>query len=224
MRAATSTIDSLRTEVSTLNTKVAENDKEITQLKAENVQYSKEAADCRAAKEAAAAASESMKKEMETKEAAIDELILKAQASKQKLVDAGAEVNFEDGLVYISMPEKFKFKNGSSNLSAKGKEGLKAIAEVLNEYPDAKAIIVGNTDANGIKGADNWSLSTERANAVVRILTDKHKIDPARLTAAGRGKYHPLGDNKTKAGREQNRRFEVILEPDMSKLWDILEN
>jgi chemotaxis protein MotB len=224
MRAATAKIDSLNTAVSALNTKVAENDKEITQLKTENVQYSKEAADCRAAKEAVAANLENIQKNLAEKETSIKEIMDKAQASKQKLVDAGADVNIEDGLVYISMPEKFKFKNGSSGLSAKGKEGLQAIADVLNEYPDSKAIIVGNTDSKSIKGAaDNWSLSTERANAVVRILVDKHKIDPTRLTAAGRGKFHPLGDNATKAGREQNRRIEVILEPDLSKLWDILE-
>lgn len=224
MRAATARIDSLSTAVNDLSTKAAENEKQITQLKTENVQYSKEAADCRAAKEAVAANMETMQKNLAEKETSIKEIMDKAQASKQKLVDAGAEVNFDDGLVYISMPEKFKFKNGSSNLSSKGKEGLKAISEVLAEYPDTKVYIVGNTDSRGIKGGyDNWSLSTERANVVVRTLIDKYKVDPTRITAAGRGKFHPVGDNATKAGREQNRRIEVILEPDMSKLWDILE-
>jgi len=224
MRAATARIASLDSQVTTLSAKAAEHEKEISQLKTENVQYSKDAADCKAAKEAVAANMETMKKDLAEKEAAIDEIITKAQASKQKLVDAGAEVNFDDGLVYISMPEKFKFKNGSTSVSKKGKDGLEAIAEVLGEYPDAKAIIVGNTDSKKFKGnADNWSLSTERANSVVRILTTKYKIDPKRLTAAGRGSNNPIGDNATKAGRDQNRRIEVILQPDMTKLWDIIE-
>ena len=224
MRAATAKIDSLTVENNALNSQVADNDKQIAQLKTENAQFSKEAQECKDAKEAIAANMEAMKKENAEKEAAIDELLVQAQASKQKLVEAGAEVEFEDGLVHISMPEKFKFKNGSYGLSSKGKEGLKAIADVLNEYPDAKAIIVGNADTSSIKGDyDNWSLSTERANAVIRILTTKHKIDPARLTSAGWGKYHPIASNKTKAGRAENRRFEVILQPSLARLWEILE-
>lgn len=223
MRAATAKIASLDSQVTSLSARATEHEKEISQLKTENVQYSKDAADCRTSKAAEDAQMESMKKTIDEKEASIQEILTKAQASKQKLVDAGAEVNFDDGVVNISMPEKFKFKNGSSSMSKKGKDGLAAIAEVMNEYPDSKAVIVGNADSKKIKGADNWSLSTERANAVVRLLTTKYKIDPKRLTAAGRGDYNPIGDNATKAGREQNRRIEVILQPDMTKLWDIIE-
>jgi chemotaxis protein MotB len=129
-----------------------------------------------------------------------------------------------DGMVYVSMPDKFLFPSGSSTVGVKGKEGLAVIAEVMQEYPNTEAIIVGNTDTTHVKGkADNWSLSTERANAVVRILKDTYHIDPARLTAAGRGKFKPVASNATPEGREMNRRIEIILIPDLSGLWEMLD-
>jgi chemotaxis protein MotB len=56
-------------------------------------------------------------------------------------------------------------------LSDDGKKALGNLASVLNEMPKLKVIVVGNTDTMHVKGvADNWSLSTERANGVVRTL------------------------------------------------------
>ena len=72
-----------------------------------------------------------------------------------------------------------------------------------------------------VKGvADNWSLSTERANGVVRTLVKDYNIDPARLTAAGKGKFNPIGDNSTEEGRAKNRRTEIVLNPDWERLWE----
>ena len=95
----------------------------------------------------------------------------------------------------------------------------------MRDNPGVTCIIVGNTDTTHVKGiADNWSLSTERANAVVRILYETYNINPARLTSAGRGKYNPVADNSTEEGREKNRRIEIILNPDLSRLWELSEN
>ena len=180
--------------------------------------------DCKLAKDAAVANLAKLEKELELEANAIDSVAQKAEAAINKLVDAGAEVIMGDGVVNVSMPDKFLFKTGSSTVGAKGKEGLAVIAEILQEYPNTEAIIVGNTDTSHVKGkADNWSLSTERANAVVRILKDTYKIDPARLTAAGRGKFKPVASNDTPEGREMNRRIEIILIPDLSGLWEMLD-
>jgi chemotaxis protein MotB len=76
-------------------------------------------------------------------------------------------------------------------------------------------------DRSAKKGSDNWSLSTERANGVVRILKDDYEVDPSRLTAAGKGKYAPLTDNSTAEGRAKKPRIEIILNPDYSKIWEM---
>jgi chemotaxis protein MotB len=224
LASANSQIADLNKQLETANVKLTEKDKLIGQLKEENIVYSKEAQDCRIAKENATRKLEKLEADLEKESAAIDSVAKRAEEAIQKLVDAGADVTMGDGMVYVSMPDKFIFKSGSSIIGKRGLEGLKVIAEILQEYPNTEAIVVGNTDSAHVKGkADNWSLSTERANSVVRILRDMYKIDPARLTAAGKGKYNPVALNDTPEGRELNRRIDIILIPDLSGLWEILE-
>jgi chemotaxis protein MotB len=224
LTAANNQINDLNSQLTTANTSIAERDKQISQLKEVSSKNYQDAQDCKLAKDAAVAELNKMEKELEAEANAIDSISKRAEAAINKLVDAGAEVTMGDGVVNVSMPDKFLFKTGSSTVGSKGKEGLAVIAEILQEYPKTEAIIVGNTDTTHVKGkADNWSLSTERANAVVRILKDTYKIDPARLTAAGRGKFKPVASNNTAEGREMNRRIEIILIPDLTGLWEMLD-
>ena len=224
LTAANNQINDLNSQLTTANATIADRDKQISQLKEVSSKNYQEAQDCKQAKDAAVAELKKIEKELEAEANAIDSVSKRAEAAIEKLVDAGAEVTMGDGVVNVSMPDKFLFKTGSSTVGVKGKEGLAVIAEILQEYPNTEAIVVGNTDTTHVKGkADNWSLSTERANAVVRILKDTYKIDPARLTAAGRGKFKPVASNATAEGREMNRRIEIILIPDLSGLWEMLD-
>ena len=138
--------------------------------------------------------------------------------------DKGVEVFFKNGLVYVEMEDQLLYKTGSSKLDKKGKEALADLAVVLNEYPNLKVIVLGNTDDVKFKnGMDNWTLSTERANGVVRILRDEGKMNPERLTAAGKGMYNPVAENTTAEGRAKNRRTDIILNPDLDRLWESIE-
>jgi chemotaxis protein MotB len=133
--------------------------------------------------------------------------------------DKGVDVYYKDWFVYVDMSDKLLYKSGSAVLGAEGKKAIGALANALNGYPNLKVIVLGNTDDKPIKqGGDKWSLSTERANGVVRILADD-QVNPARLTAGGKGKYPPIADNSTEEGRAKNRRTEIILNPDLDKLW-----
>jgi chemotaxis protein MotB len=62
-----------------------------------------------------------------------------------------------------------------------------------------------------------------RATSVLKIMLDGSKINPSRLTAAGRGEFLPLNPDKTKEARAQNRRTEIILTPKLDELFEILE-
>lgn len=224
LKAANSQIEQLNSQVSTLNTKVADDEKAISQLKAENIQYGKEAEVCRKAKEAVAQKLDNLEKNLAEKGTSMKQIQEKAEAAISKFEDAGATVTYKNGLVHINFTDKFFFKTGSSTIGAKGREALNTVAEVMRDNPGVTAIIVGNTDTVSIKGiADNWSLSTERANAVVRVLHDTYNINPARLTSAGKSKYSPVASNDTPEGREKNRRIEIILNPDLARLWDLME-
>jgi chemotaxis protein MotB len=136
----------------------------------------------------------------------------------------GVEVYFKDGFLYVSLADRLLYKSGSASPGKEGKAALQNLALVLNDYPGLKVIVVGHTDDVPNRGEDNWSLSTERANGVVRILSEKYKVDASRLTAAGKGKYNPVADNKTNEGRARNRRTNIILNPDIERIWNTQAN
>ncbi len=161
-------------------------------------------------------------------EGALQEEYATMRKVEQQLADAlidfkdkGVEVYSKDGLVYVSMEDKLLYKSGSSALGTEGKDALGKVASALNDYPKLKVIVLGHTDdVQFKKGSDNWSLSTERANGVVRLLRDSYNVDPTRLTAAGKSKYAPVADNSTAEGKAKNRRTEIILNPNLERLWE----
>ncbi len=75
--------------------------------------------------------------------------------------------------------------------------------------------VEGHTDdmlATTRKFRDNWDLSSSRAAAVVTYLERAHRMPGERLTAAGHGSTRPIASNETSAGREANRRVEMVIE------------
>jgi len=132
----------------------------------------------------------------------------------------------KDGNVYVSLAEKLLFKSGSDVVDPKGREALKSLALVIANTKDISVMIEGHTDNVPIKTKlfkDNWDLSTARATSIVRILTIENSFDSNRITASGRGQFHPIKDNETAEGRAGNRRTEVILSPDLKEIYKLLE-
>ena len=167
----------------------------------------------------------------------LEQLIANKEAAMQQLKDAvsNALANFEgngltverkNGKVYVSMENKLLFGSGSWSVGNQGKKAVAQLANVLKNNPDIEVLIEGHTDnvpyqKNGAI-QDNWDLSTKRATAIVRILTNKG-VSPKRVTAAGRGEFFPVSSNATKEGRAKNRRIEIILAPNLDKINALLE-
>jgi chemotaxis protein MotB len=188
------------------------------QMKAQ--QFAKYQQDCQASQQRL----KDVQAALDEQYAALQDLKAKISAALADFADKGVDVYYKNGLVYVDMQEGLLYKSGSSKLGDKGKSALSSLSNVLNNYPNLKVIVLGNTDSVKFKGGfDNWSLSTERANGVVRILRDEYKVDPMRLTSSGRGKYNPVADNSTPEGRAKNRRTEIILNPDLEKLWESVQ-
>jgi len=80
----------------------------------------------------------------------------------------------------------------------------------MKEYPKANFSVQGHTDSQG-RAANNKKLSERRAKAVLDYLATKASISSSRLTSAGFGEDYPIANNKTRAGRAQNRRVEIKL-------------
>lgn len=198
---------------------------DIKQLKTENIQYSKEAEDCRKAKAAMAQRMENLDKALAEEGTSMEKIRENVTKDFQELENQGATVTFQNGTVHVNFTDKFFFLPGTpstANIAIKGREALNTIAKVMRDFPHVTCLVVGNTDTIPVKGkADNWTLSTERANAVVRILHETYNINPARLTAAGKSKFNPVASNDTPEGRARNRRVEIIFVPDMEMLWQL---
>lgn len=86
---------------------------------------------------------------------------------------------------------------------------LKELGGLLNEHKDVKIKIIGHTDSDGSDAA-NLELSKKRSEAVKTALAKEYGIDESRLQTDGKGESVPVGDNKTKEGKAQNRRVEFI--------------
>ncbi len=157
-----------------------------------------------------------------------------AQDLKNKVSEAllgfennGLTVALRDGKVYVSLDEKLLFRSGSWDMDANGRNALKKLSGVLEKNPDIQVTIEGHTDnvpynpgSGQVK--DNWDLSVKRSTTVVRTLLDGSRIDAKRLTASGRGEFLPVEPNSTSESRTKNRRTEIILTPDLSELYKLI--
>jgi chemotaxis protein MotB len=140
----------------------------------------------------------------------------------------GLTVEQRNGKVYVSLENRLLFASGSWIVNSQGKQAINDLADVLKKQSDISILIEGHTDADAYrsKGAieDNWDLSVKRSTAIVKLLMNTKGIDPTKITAAGRSKYIPVATNKTKAGKAKNRRIEVIIEPDLNEIRDMLNS
>ncbi|MDP4223747.1 MAG: OmpA family protein [Bacteroidota bacterium] len=140
----------------------------------------------------------------------------------------GLTVTNRDGKVYVSLEEKLLFKTASWDIDANGRNALRKLAGVLERNPGIQVMIEGHTDnvpynPGNSQLKDNWDLSVKRATTVVRVLLEGSKIKPERLTAAGRSEYIPLEPNTTPESRQKNRRTEIILTPDLTELYRLID-
>lgn len=105
---------------------------------------------------------------------------------------------------------RLEFETGTSALGPGPFATLERLAELLKAEPDLRIALVGHTDAVGSLDA-NTALSRRRAEAVRDRLVQRYDVAPGRVEAQGAGYLAPRASNLTEAGREQNRRVEVVV-------------
>ena len=102
------------------------------------------------------------------------------------------------------------FQTGSSDLGDLDFASLSELASYLVENPSKRVTLVGHTDAVGSL-ENNIALSRRRAGSVRQTLIDQYGVDADQVAADGVGFLSPVASNQTDAGREANRRVEVVL-------------
>ncbi|MBP2832760.1 OmpA family protein [Aquimarina sp. U1-2] len=154
-------------------------------------------------------------------------LVTSLKGALGNLADEDIEINVEKGVVYVSISDKLLFKSGSYNVSARAREVLGKVAKVVNDKPDIEFLVEGHTDNVPIKNKvllDNWDLSVKRATSVVRVLQNDFKVDPKRMTAAGRSYYVPVASNDSAANKAKNRRTRIVVLPKLDQFYNMIED
>ena len=144
--------------------------------------------------------------------------------SREELKEVDVQVL--KGVVYISLADNMLYKSGSYEISDRAAETLSKIAKIITDYKDYDVLIEGNTDDVPISRENirnNWDLSCLRASSVVQCLQNQYGVDPKRLTAGGRGEYNPLTNNNTEAGKQRNRRTQIIITPKLDQFMDLID-
>jgi chemotaxis protein MotB len=152
----------------------------------------------------------------------------------KKLTDLGLKVEIRRNRMVIRLPGDVLFASGQDKLRPEGQKVLDAVAEVIRKDPQLSARyfqVAGHTDDKPLVGGrfgDNWGLSVMRAREVLVYLIaplDPKKggggLNPTRLHAAGYGETDPVAKNDTDDGRQQNRRVELVLMPDVEEMLDL---
>ncbi len=134
-------------------------------------------------------------------------------AAMAPLIAAGqVRVRRYDNWVAVDISTDILFGSGVAQLSGPAIPVLQRLADALKPWPNGLRV-EGHTDDRPISTAafpSNWELSAARAASVVHLFMDRG-IAPERLAVMGFGQYRPAGPNDTLAGRNANRRVEIVI-------------
>lgn len=144
-----------------------------------------------------AAAAEKRRKELE-------QLLAEAQAIP------GSNSSIRGEVLVINLPGQVLFNTGSAQLQGGAKTTLDHVGRFLKKHADYRVRIEGHTDSTGTVEGNNI-LSQARAESVVTYLTQQG-VPLDSLKAVGMGSAQPVATNDTSAGRQLNRRVEIMLE------------
>ena len=137
------------------------------------------------------------------------------------MIDAGQlKVITREGRMLIALPDDVLFDSGKAEVKPQGQEALAKVAQVLSTIADRRFLVAGHTDNVPIRSGryrSNWDLSAARAIEVTLFLVAKG-MKPQALAAAGFGEFDPIVQNDTPEHRTQNRRIEIVLQPNIGDL------
>ena len=130
----------------------------------------------------------------------------------------GVTVRADGDVVRIELAATMLFDASGAQLLPDASRTLDVVAaELSRSYPDQIIGVEGHTDSDPIRNSrwvSNHQLSIGRAMAVYDFLTTQARLPPAQLFVAGHGPNHPVVSNATPAGKERNRRVELVVYPE----------
>lgn len=135
--------------------------------------------------------------------------------SYEEITDKNIDVRGNTDFGIYGLGENILFDEGKSTLRPDAEKNLKQIAGSIGKrYNGASVRIFGFTDSLGTAGA-NKELSEQRATAVQDWLVKNGSISQDKISLEPMGETHPVATNGTAAGRQQNRRVEIVAKKDI---------
>ncbi len=123
---------------------------------------------------------------------------------------AGSKIGKTLDAAGVAVLDDLVFASGAATLAQGDYPSLAALAAWLEANPDGTIALVGHTDTSGSLAA-NIAVSERRAEAVAQVLIERYGADRDRITGEGVGFLAPRATNQTEAGRQKNRRVEVVV-------------
>jgi chemotaxis protein MotB len=122
------------------------------------------------------------------------------------------EVSRNDDWVEVEMKSSLLFESGSAELSDEAIPVLSKLAATLLRLPNPVHVegFTDNVPIDTIEFPSNWELSAARSASVVHLFAQQG-LTPERMAAIGYGEYHPIADNDTWEGRNENRRVVLLI-------------
>lgn len=133
----------------------------------------------------------------------------------QELAQIAETRRTENGIV-TTLKNNLLFDTAKADLKPVAADSVNQISDILKKYPENKIIVVGFTDDRG-SDAYNQNLSLQRAQAV-RLSMVGRGVPASALEAVGMGEASPVAPNTTEEGRSKNRRVELQISVDPSKV------
>lgn len=144
----------------------------------------------------------------------LDHLASRLQTAVQKVgVAKQVSVTENQRGVLVSLNATVLFRPGSATLTPRSVAILDRVGQALASVPN-QVEVAGYTDSTPIRTVQfpsNWQLSAMRSANVVYVLSRVPHLNPSRLAVMGFGRYHPRATNATSAGRQKNRRVDILV-------------
>ena len=236
-----------KAERARLEEQLAKSQQKVTSLSRQLEQMGVNLGDLNAQLEAAGAEKQQLSASLDELRRAVDEYKKRAavlerikkrfealRAKLMKLTELGLKVEIRNNRMVIRLPGDVLFASGKDKLQKKGEQVLKEVAAVIRadrELASRYYQVAGHTDNKPLVGGrfgDNWGLSLMRARQVLLYLirpTNAKEggggLDSKRLHAAGYGETDPVASNATDQGRNQNRRVELVVLPNVEEMLNL---
>lgn len=132
---------------------------------------------------------------------------------KENNLSSSITLRLDERGLLVRFMDNVLFESGRADLTPKAREIINKVAEIIKQN-DNNVRVEGHTDNVPISTSrfpSNWELSTARAVNVVKYLIEVNSIEAKRLSASGYSDQHPVDDNNTHEGRQNNRRVDMVI-------------